>query len=379
VGVFLSGGLDSSLNVALMHGLTDEPLRTYTTAPRDYADYDELDYARRIARQFGTDHHEVVIDDCDLAAFVPEFLDRQDEPIGDWTSIPQHFVARRARETGTIVVQVGEGSDELFHGYKGYLDHRRFVVPFQRLVHRRLRPIVGRAAVRVSQRTGRGIRHGEALYDASTSTLPYWGGAICFRGDLKRSIYTSPGAYEDSYRLVEELWSQAESERSDIDLLQRMTYIELKQRLSEMLLMQLDRQTMANSVEGREPFLDHEVVEFALALPPEMKVRRGSKKHILKEVAADLLPHDIVHRRKQGFGTPMREWLRGDFGHEAEEQVRRSSLAQRGLLDYEQIEHIFASHRDGRGDWSKHLWNVYTLSAWHDRWVARRPLLASAG
>ena len=269
---------------------------------------------------------------------------------------------------------MGEGADELFHGYKGYLDHRRFVVPFQRFVHPRLRPAVGRAALRLSQRTGRGIRHGEALYDAATSPLSYWGGAICFRGELKRAVWRGGDRHGDSYRLVEDLWRQA----GDVDLLQRMTYIELKQRLSEMLLMQLDRQTMANSVEGREPFLDHHVVEFALALPPHMKVRRGSKKHILKEVARELLPAEIVDRRKQGFGTPMTEWLRGDFGRRAQAQVRASSLTERGLLDYARLDEMFESHRAGRGDWSKHLWNVYTLSAWHDRWVAREPLALAA-
>ncbi|HYJ00228.1 MAG TPA: asparagine synthase (glutamine-hydrolyzing) [Thermoleophilaceae bacterium] len=368
-GVFLSGGLDSSLNVALMSELTDRPVRTYTTAPRDYAEYDELSYARTIAEKFGTDHHEVVITDEDVAAFIPEFLSRQDEPIGDWTSIPQHFVSRLARDSGTIVVQVGEGADELFHGYKGYVDHRRFVVPFQRFVHPRLRPLIGRSALRATQRAGRGIRHGEALYDAATSPLPYWGGALCFRGELKRDVLLDGAGYGDSYAIVERIWAEAGQERGDADLFQRMTYVEMKQRLSEMLLMQLDRQTMANSIEGREPFLDHELVELALAMPPDMKVRDGSKKHALKRVAEDVLPHEIVHRPKQGFGTPMKEWLRGDLGRRAQTTVRGSSLAERGLLDADRIDAIFESHRHGRGDWSKHLWNLYTVSAWHDEWV----------
>jgi asparagine synthase (glutamine-hydrolysing) len=369
-GVFLSGGLDSSLNVALMSELTDAPVRTYTTAPRDYAEYDELSYARVVAKKFGTDHHEVVITDDDVAAFIPEFLSRQDEPIGDWTSIPQHFVSRLARESGTIVVQVGEGADELFHGYKGYVDHRRFVVPFQRFVHPRLRPLIGRSALRATRRTGRGIRHGEALYDASTSPLPYWGGGLCFRGELKRDVLLDGAGYGDSYEIVERIWAEAGQERSDADLFQRMTYVEMKQRLSEMLLMQLDRQTMANSIEGREPFLDHELVELALAMPPDMKVRDGSKKHALKQVAEELLPHEIVHRPKQGFGTPMKEWLRGDLGRRAQATVRDSSLAERGLLDADRVDAIFESHRRGNGDWSKHLWNLYTVSAWHDEWVA---------
>jgi asparagine synthase (glutamine-hydrolysing) len=375
-GVFLSGGLDSSLNVALMSELMDRPVRTFTTAPSNYSEYDELPHARRIARQFGTDHHEVIVRDQDLAGFIPEFLDRQDEPIGDWTSIPQHFVSHLARDTGTIVVQVGEGADELFHGYKGYLDHRRIVVPFQRFVGPRLRAPIARAVRGATARAGRGVRHGEALWDAATSPLPYWGGAICFRGELKRAVYNGDGEYPDSYRFVEQLWCEAKEARQDVDLLQRMTYVELKQRLSEMLLMQLDRQTMANSVEGREPFLDHDLVEFALALPPRMKVRRGSKKYILKQVAERVLPAETVHRKKQGFATPMKEWLRGDFGAAAHRQVRESALTEHALLDYGRLDELFARHRAGDGDWSKHLWNVYTLSAWYDHWVAGSPARA---
>ncbi len=105
----------------------------------------------------------------------------QDEPIADWTAVPQHFVSRLARESGTIVIQCGEGADELFHGYKGYADHRRYVVPFQR-VPQPLRRALGTGAARLTRATGRGIRHGEALYDAAHSPLPYWGGALCFRG-----------------------------------------------------------------------------------------------------------------------------------------------------------------------------------------------------
>jgi asparagine synthase (glutamine-hydrolysing) len=123
-------------------------------------------------------------------------------------------------------------------------------------------------------------------------------------------------------------------------------------------------------VEGREPFLDHELVEFAMALPPEMKHRNGTGKFILKEAVRDLLPSEILTRKKQGFGTPMREWLRGDFGRQAQRKVRESSLADRNLLDQSRVDQLFEAHRAGRGDWSPHLWNLYSVSAWHDRWIA---------
>jgi asparagine synthase (glutamine-hydrolysing) len=368
-GVFLSGGVDSSANVALMAELIDQPVRTFATAPTDHSRYDERRYARLIAERFGTEHHEVLIDAEAMMGFLPSLIHHQDEPTADPTSIPQHFVAQLARDHGTIVVQCGEGSDELFHGYKGYADHRRYVVPFQR-VPQPLRRGLGTFAARATRRLGHGIRHGEALYDAGHSSLPYWGGALCFRGEVKDTILRDRRERATSYTTVERHWHDAERLAPGVDLFQRMTYLELKQRLPELLLMRLDRITMASSVEGREPFLDHHLVEFALALPPDMKYRDGVGKYVLKRAMRGLLPDEVLSRPKQGFGTPMEEWMRGDFGVRAQQAIRHSSLAERGLLDYDRIDQLFAAHRAGRGDWHKHLWNLYSVSTWHDRWIA---------
>jgi asparagine synthase (glutamine-hydrolysing) len=367
-GVFLSGGLDSSTNVALMSELMDRPVRTYSTAPKGHARYDELSYARTVAERYGTDHHEILIDEADLRGFVPQMLHHQDEPTADWTSIPQHFVTKLARDDGTIVVQVGEGADEILHGYKGYEDHRRVVVPLQRLPGVLRRPI-GSAAVGVTRRLGRGVRHGEALYDGSRSRVPYWGGALGFRGPLKERIladHCGPQALE----AVERIWDEAGRRDPNADLFQRMTYVELKQRLPELLLMRLDKIAMASSVEGREPFLDHGLVAYALALPATMKHRNGVGKWALRQAMAGRLPDDVLNRPKQGFGTPMEEWLRGDFGTTVRAAVMGSTLRERGLLDYDVVDGLFAAHRAGRGDWSKHLWTLYSVSAWYDRWVS---------
>ena len=369
-GVFLSGGLDSSTNVALMAELSTGPVRTYSTAPKDYSKYNELRYARMIAERYETDHHEVLIDVADMEGFLPELAHHEDEPMADWTSVPQHFVTKLARETGTIVVQVGEGADEIFHGYKGYVDHRRVAIPFQRAFPQVVRRPVGEAAERLTKRLGRAIRHGEALADAGRSRVPYWGGALCFRGATKRAVLRA-NEYPNSYERAEWLWEDAERDLPKADVFQKMTYVELKQRLPELLLMRLDRITMANSVEGREPFLDHELVETVLALPPRMKYHRGQGKYVMRRAVEGLLPREILERKKQGFGAPMEEWLREDFGRRAQEAVRRSSLAERELLDYDEVDRLFEAHRAGRGDWSKHLWNLYSISSWHDRWVAR--------
>jgi asparagine synthase (glutamine-hydrolysing) len=369
-GVFLSGGLDSSTNVALMAELDGGPIRTFSIAPRGYARYDEREPARVIAARFGTEHHEALIDDSDLEAFLPQLAYHQDEPAADWTAVPQFFVSRLARETGTIVIQCGEGSDELLHGYDGYVAHRRVAAPFQRLP-RSVRLPLGLVAARSTRRIGRGIRHGEALYDAARSPIPYWGGEVCFRGEIKERVLARMPD-RDSYAVVEEHWADATRAQPHADMLQRMTYLELQQRLPELLLMRLDKLCMANSVEGREPFLDHRLVEFALALPPRLKHRRGVGKWALRQAMRGILPDEIIDRPKQGFGTPMEEWLRGPFGAAAHAAVRASSLRDRGLLNYGQIDRLFSAHRADRGDWSKHLWNLYTVSVWHDRWIAGR-------
>jgi asparagine synthase (glutamine-hydrolysing) len=376
-GVFLSGGVDSSTNVALMSELMSSPVRTFSVAFKDYEQYNELQYAREIAQRFETDHHEVVIDWDDLESFLPEMIFHQDEPIADWVCVPLHYVAKLARQTGTIVCQVGEGSDELFHGYDGYIAaarfRQRFWDPFQR-VPAPVRRGTGRAVTELARRVGRGEVHALQVAEAAAGRLPFWGGAICYQGVIKDRVLSRNGHVPpDSYDVVRRFWDDAERERPGADLLQKMTYLELKQRLAELLLMRVDKMTMATSVEARVPFLDHELVEFAMALPPEMKVRDGVGKYLLKKaVSGRLLPEHIVYRKKQGFGAPVSEWFQGELGHRAQRKIRASGLAERGLLDYDEVDRMWEAHRRGPVNWAFHLWNLYNVSAWYDYWIAGR-------
>jgi asparagine synthase (glutamine-hydrolysing) len=367
-GVFLSGGIDSSTNVALMSELMDAPVQTFSIG-FDNPRYDELAHARRIAQVFGTDHHELVVSSRDLEDFIPELVYHQDEPIADWTAVPMHYVSKLARESGTSVVQVGEGADELFHGYPTYWAHARF--------HRRYRPAlrffpaeVGRAATHLALRAGRAVPYAQALEEASAGRLPFWGGAIAYQGALKERVLSNGRAHPDSHEVVARLWREA----GDVDLLQKMTYLELKNRLAELLLMRVDKMTMANSVEARAPFLDKDVVEFAMRLPPRLLATRRSGKVLLKRAVSGLLPAEIVNRPKQGFVAPVAEWFRGDLGRRAQREIRDSSLAERGLLDYDAVDGLWRQHRSGRADWAFQLWNVYNASVWHDLWIARRQI-----
>ncbi|MGH2880949.1 MAG: asparagine synthase (glutamine-hydrolyzing) [Solirubrobacteraceae bacterium] len=374
-GVFLSGGVDSSTNVALMSELMSEPVRTFSVGFHEHERYNELEYARSISRRFATDHHEVLIDADDLVSFLPEMVHHQDEPLADWVCVPLYYVSKLARDSGTVVVQVGEGSDELFHGYQNYIDavarRRRWWEPFQR-VPGPVRRVIAGSGLALARRTGRGILHAQYVADAAAGRLPFWGGAICYTGELKRQILAGNGDRPDAYRIVQRLWEQAERDQPGADLYEKMSYLEIKQRLAELLLMRVDKMTMATSVEARVPFLDSELVEFALALPPQMKVRDGVGKWLLKRTMDGLLPSDIVHRPKQGFAAPVSEWFRGELGTRAQREIKESSLAERGLLDYARIDELWSAHRSGRADWSFQLWNLYNVSAWHDHWVAGR-------
>jgi asparagine synthase (glutamine-hydrolysing) len=377
-GVFLSGGVDSSTNVALMSELMSEPVRTFSVAFAEHEQYNELDYARQVARRYATDHHEVVIDWDDLVSFLPEMIHHQDEPLADWVCVPLYYVSKLARESGTIVVQVGEGSDEIFHGYQGYIDavsrRRRYWEPFQR-VPAPVRRAMGRSALAVSNRTGRGRFHAQYVADAAAGRLPFWGGAIAWQGDIKDRVLANGHLRPDAYAVVEELWRQAERDRPGADVLQKMTYLELKLRLAELLLMRVDKMTMATSVEARVPFLDHELVQFAIALPERYKVRDGVGKHLLKTAVEGLVDPDLVWRRKQGFGAPVSEWFRAELGVKAQHEIRTSALAERGLIDYDHVDELWAAHRAGQ-EWSFQLWNLYNVSAWYDQWVAGRELVA---
>ena len=376
-GVFLSGGVDSSTNVALMSELMEAPVRTFSVAFKDHVMYNELEYARAIAQRFDTDHHEVLIDVNDLSDFIPDLIYHQDEPLADWVCAPLYFVSKLAREAGTIVVQVGEGSDELFHGYSQYIRQarlqRQLWAPLYRLPGPLRRAASGCAEATLS-RLGRGRQYRDVIVSAAHHQLPFWGNGTCYRGHVKARVLTNGHLTQfDSYDVVRRTWEEAERRPEHPDLLQKMTYLELKNRLAELLLARVDKMTMATSVEARVPFLDHEFVEFVLAMPERMKVRDGVGKYALKQAVAGLLPTDLIYRPKQGFGTPMSEWFRGKFGDRARQEIRESTLAERGLLDYDYLDELWRRHRAG-SNWGQHLWTIYNVSLWHDYWVSGRKL-----
>jgi asparagine synthase (glutamine-hydrolysing) len=384
VGVFLSGGVDSSTNVALMSELTARPVNTFSIAFEGTPEYDELSWARQVSNRFGTRHHELRIDHEDLWRFLPELVFHQDEPIADPVCVPLYFVAKLAKESGVTVVHVGEGADEIFAGYPTYVRAHRMASRYWPRLRSLPQPLraglaaAGDAALAVQPR--REI-HVEALARAAEPDGElWWGGAVAFyeRGlaRLTTDAFRARLDGQSPSEIVHAIGRDAETlgARDELD---RIIYQDLRLRLPELLLMRVDKLTMATAVEARVPFLDHELVELAMAVPTSEKIRDGVGKHILKRAVSDLLPADVVWRPKQGFGAPVSSWFRGPLGEQLERQLMGSPLGELGWFRSERIRRLLDLHRSGRADRSFQLWNLLNLSTWFDHWIAGREPVAA--
>jgi asparagine synthase (glutamine-hydrolysing) len=389
-GVFLSGGIDSTANVALMAELMDQPVRTYTVGFRDNPIHNELDEARQVAREYQTDHHEVLISEGELRDFLPQLVFHQDEPIADPVCIPLYYVAKLARETGTKVVQVGEGSDELFCGYHDYALYIDIYNRFWRHLAgspESLRHAIAAAGRMIGQTSAPGIlpKGGKMLSDVfrrlAEGEKLFWSGTLIFdevnKGRLltteaKERIAAGMNGALSSYSVVSTDLDRLLAEKPDADQLLQMIYQELKLRLPELLLMRVDKMTMAASVEARVPYLDHKLVEFAMSIPSGLKYHKRETKYILKRALQGVLSNRVLHREKKGFGVPLEELMRGPFGSFVEENIVNSSLRHRELFNYEFVNHLISEHQAGRQNYSFFLWTLLNLSLWYERWIVGR-------
>lgn len=390
-GVFLSGGIDSSANVALMSTMTDRRVETFTVGFKDHPHLNEMDYARRVAGDFKTNHHEVLIDESDMTGYLDTLVHSQDEPIADWVCIPLYFVSKLARDSGVTVVQVGEGSDEQFCGYDSYMTYlklyRSFWNSYTGIMPGLFKQAAGAAAMGLSSMTGRLDRAVEVLSRAANNQELFWTGANPFWNVHKQRLISqdlSGGDYQElsaaglqmdglaqanSGAIISAYMKDFDAAHPGCDTLTRMIHSEMRLRLPELLLMRVDKIGMSTSIEARVPFLDHQLVEFTMDIPMDWKIKNGQSKYLLKKALADILPHEILHRPKMGFAAPMADWLRGDFGARAERSVLDSRLLVRNFLDRNHIAAMFRQHREGRRNNALHLWTLFNLTSWYDHWI----------
>ncbi len=364
VGIFLSGGLDSSTNAVLFSEGATTPVETFSVGyDRDYPTYpNEFEYARRVARDLGARYHEKRIAVGELLAVMPSLVEHQDEPIADPVCVPVYFVSRLAREAGVIVCQVGEGSDELFCGYPAWLRLYRLQRAGSLPVPRTVKTLAlaglragGMASSLQYERLRRNVA-GQPVF---------WGGAESLVDAAKLPLLSASARARlngastyDAIRPIRERFEARAPERAGV--LDWMSYVDLNFRLPELLLMRVDKMSMAVSVECRVPFLDHRFVGLAMSIPESMKIRGGALKGILKRAVRGLIPDEIVDRPKQGFGVPVYDWLDGELGAAMRAEVSRFA-GECETFDPAAV----TAFLDGRP--SAEVWTLYNLALWWRR------------
>jgi asparagine synthase (glutamine-hydrolysing) len=379
LGIFLSGGLDSSAIVAYAHKAGLRPIKTFTIG-FDRRQWDESGDAQVVARHFATDHHVLTLREQDLARCLPDtvltLVRHFDEPFGDSSALPTYHVSKLARQHVTVILS-GDGGDELFAGYSSYKG-MRFAEHYQRVprwLGRQHLPVLFEGAARCLPRGRRygALRVAKVLRD---SELPFEAryftkGSLC-RLHAVRQLLTPDLA---DYLIRSEVPVCADDicavMRSGLPDVTKAGYADLRFGLLEDMLVKVDRMSMAHSLEVRSPLLDHRLVEFVMRLPPSMKLRGWETKAVLRDTVRRYLPPATLRKRKQGFAVPLREWLRaglhemvGDFLESANGRLPNDMFSQ------DSVSRLLRQHRRGEADHSNVIWLLLNYAAWHDSFIA---------
>lgn len=361
LGALLSGGLDSSIVVGVMSRLLKEPVRTFTVGFTDDLSYDERPFARIAANHFRTDHTEIVVR-ADAVSILELLLWHHDQPYGDYSAIPTFLVSKLARQHVTVALN-GDGGDEVFAGYERFL---------AALLAERLPAVLaplGRA-------TSRWLPNGHGYYslrrrmqrffaDAHIPVEDRYAGWISITDSPTLATLLAPDlraelAAERRHPSIDPWYS----ERSGLPLLQRLLYLNFVTYLCDDLHVKMDRMSMANSLEARSPILDTALVEFVASLSPDMKIRRGQMKYILKVAFRDMLPPSLLKRRKHGFGVPMGRWFRHQLRPYVEEMLLAPNAESRDYIEQDTIRRLFREHLQGVREHGHRLWVLLTLELW---------------
>jgi asparagine synthase (glutamine-hydrolysing) len=366
VGVFLSGGIDSSTNAALFSEGETQPVKTFTIGYEgQYETYrNEIDYARTMAKQVGANYHQKLLTSDDLLDFLPEMVHLQDEPIADPVCVPVYYVSKLARDNGVTVCQVGEGADELFWGYESWktaLEVQRWSdVPFARSFKQ-----LGMAALSWSGRD-RSSKY-EWLRRSLAGQPIFWGGAEAFNHPAKMRLLSARLRRNfggmTSWEALAPIHRRYSENAPEKSYLNWMSYVDLNLRLPELLLMRVDKMSMGVSLEARVPFLDHKFVELAMSIPETAKTRNGTLKHILKKAVRGVIPDELIDRRKQGFGVPVYEWFFGRLGDQTRRELE-SFCRETDFLDPHAVNTLIDSKQGPQ------VWYLLNFALWWKSFIA---------
>jgi asparagine synthase (glutamine-hydrolysing) len=361
VGVFLSGGVDSSLICALASGETAGPLMTFSIGFPD-ASYNELDKARLVAQRFATDHHELVVEP-DAVALLPQIISAFDEPFADTSALPTYLVAQLAAQHVKVVL-AGEGGDELFGGYFTYAADR--IAPAVGPLVATLRPLIDRlpsssGAPRLDDKAKR-FAKGARL--APLERHVSWGEVF---GARDRASLLNADRRGEADPLA--LHAARYAETAGAEAITRLQDVDIGINLVDDQLTKTDRTSMAHSLEARVPFLDTVVSDLALSVPSSFNVRGLVKKRLLRAAAGPLLPGEILSARKQGFSPPVAGWLRGELREFAQDALSPATLGRQGFFRAAPVAELFATHLSRRADRSRQLWSLLMFTLWYEEAV----------
>lgn len=367
LGVFLSGGLDSSTVLALMREQHSGPIKTFSVGFPEKS-FNELEAARATARQFATDHHELVVS-AQAAETVPQLVDFFDEPFGDSSALPVFYLSRFVRQQVTVALS-GDGGDEVFAGYETYSAYR-WATAYKRLPRVLNETLIPFAVRRLP------VSHKRLSFDYKAkrfiegALLPpehghlWW--KLIFSEDAKRALYTGANDHQrETLRLYEHYFTACRAP----EVLDRLLSVDMNIGLPDDMLVKVDRMSMAHSLEVRVPLLDHTVVEFMAALPSSLKLRGWQKKYLLKKVMSSKLPVHVLQGKKKGFNVPIPSWLLGDLRDLVHATLTPERIRHTGLWDPSAVARIISEHESRQRDWSRNIWCLLIFQLWHEKYMS---------
>lgn len=369
LGMFLSGGIDSSAIAGIMSGMVRDPIKTFSVAFAE-REANEFEFARTVARAFNTDHHEIIVSPEMFFDALPALIYQEDEPIAHPSSVPLYFVSRLAVDHVKVVL-TGEGSDELLAGYGKYrttIYNLKFGKAYDRFVPQRARHLIRQGIDRLDRSsTLRQKLIRTFLYLPPEIEHIYFDNFAVYSPGMQGRLFSAEtrarmngcSPYQTALDYIEA--SDAEA------LLDQLLTADLNSYLHE-LLMKQDQMSMAASLESRVPFLDHVLVEFAARLPVDMKLNGMTTKYVLRRAMRNVLPPEILTRKKMGFPVPIGKWFRGQFRNVIDEYVLSPRARERGLFDYDFVRELVARHETGENH-AERLWMLVNMEIWQRRFI----------